>query len=139
MIGSQPLSGGPVRGGRPPRQEPSGSQQMSPDTHGGNPPRMLGGLGNPPHQPGIDHRHPGGIHRPRHHQRIDPITDLVEGQIRSKPNPGTGAHLPTIGPSQQHLVRHATVHLPIRNREHLRRPGDIKKINVGEHGDYDTV
>ncbi|GAA2133518.1 hypothetical protein GCM10009727_26900 [Actinomadura napierensis] len=139
MVGREPVRGGPVRGRRPAREQPRGGQQVRADAHRGDAAGVPGGLGDPADQVRIDHRRAVAVHRARHHQGVDPVADLPERQVGDEPDAGGGAHLAAVRPGEQHPVGRPAGHLPVREREHLRGPGDVEQVDVREHGDNDTV
>ncbi|CAM5346295.1 hypothetical protein SCALM49S_01535 [Streptomyces californicus] len=78
------------------------------------------------------------LHRAGDDERVDaPPGRLVEGDVGKDAHPGGGGHRLQRGGSKHDFVRRGITRLTSREREHLRRTGDVEQVDALEHHDDD--
>ncbi len=81
----------------------------------------------------------GQFDRARHQQGVHVCADLGEGEVGEQPHPRRGPDGAADRTGEPDLVARPAAGLPVGQREHLGRAGDVEEVDIGEDRDDDPV
>ncbi len=142
MVGGELRGGRPVGGRRPPVQQAGGREDVGAHAHRGHPAGVRRGLAHPVDDGAVDLGHRsvlGQLDRARHQQGVHVRADLGEGEVGEQPHPRRGPDGAADRTGEPDVVTGTATGLPVGQREHLGRAGDVEEVDIGEDRDDDPV